>query len=170
MVQFFKWYTLAHSQSNLAGCSLPVLSLYRRFIESQLFCLPEFHPLVIRNESHLCSISAPPSQSPNRRISPQISSWFQSCEQFSHPSGCGRPPVVCAQLGTGWVGTAGHRGCTTPGMPGEPSPKQWKVVNLQELPQYLLKSLFPSHAVSPSLWNDPTTPLTSRDTVLSQSF
>lgn len=94
---------LAHSQSILAGCSLPVLSLYRRFIESQLFCLPEFHPLVIRNESHLRSISSPPSQSPNRRTSLQISSWSQSCERFSHPSGCGRPPVVCAQL---WVCTA----------------------------------------------------------------
>lgn len=30
------------------------------FIESQLFCLPEFHPLVIRNESHLRSISSQP--------------------------------------------------------------------------------------------------------------
>lgn len=132
--------------------------------------LPEFHPLVIRNESHLRSISSPPSQSPNRRTSPQTSSWFQSCEPFSHPSGCGRPPVVCAQLGTGWVGTAGHWGCPAPGMPGEPSPKQWEVVSLPELPQYLLKSLFPSHGVSPHLWNDPTTPLTSRNMVLSQSL
>lgn len=50
------------------------------------------------------------------------------------------------------------------------SPKQWEVINLQELPQYLLKSLFPSHAVSPYLWNDPTTPFSSWNMVLSQSF
>lgn len=169
MVLFFKWYTLAHSPRALAGCSLPVLSLYKRFIESQLFCLPEFHPLVIRNESHLCSISSPPSQSPKRRISPQISSWFQSCERFSHPSGCGRPPVFCAQLGTGWVGTAGHWGCTAPGMPGEPSPKQWEVKLPRATTVPADKSLF-LPMLSPYLWNDPTTPLTYRNMVLSQSF
>lgn len=133
------------------------------FIESQLFT----HSLSGMN--HI-SVASPPSQSPNRRISPQISSWFQSCERFSHPSGCGRRPMVCAQLGTGWVGTAGHWGCTATGMPGQPSTKKWEVINLQELTQHLLKSLFPSHAVSPYLWNDPTTLLTSRNMVLSQSF
>lgn len=161
---------LAHSQSALAGCSLPcplfvqeVGSLNHSFSA----CLSFTHSLSGMN--HI-SVASPPSQSPNRRISPQISSWFQSCERFSHPSGCGRRPMVCAQLGTGWVGTAGHWGCTATGMPGQPSTKKWKVINLQELTQHLLKSLFPSHAVSPYLWNDPTTLLTSRNMVLSQSF
>lgn len=36
----------------------------------------------------------------------------------------------CAQLGAGRVGAAGHWGCTAPGMPGEPCPKQMEVINL----------------------------------------
>lgn len=109
-------------------------SLFRRFIESQLFCLPEFHPLVIRNESHLRSISSPPS----RHLQTGAAA-HRSAPDFSHASNS-----------------------PTPVDAGEPHPWQWQGINRQELPWYLLQTLLPSRAVSPYLWNAPTTPLSSR--------
>lgn len=110
----FKWYTLTHSPSTLAGCSPPVLSLFRGFIESQLFCLPEFHPLGIRNESHLRSISSPPSQ----RLQTEAAA-HRPASDFSHVSNSPTPVDVGDHLwrlrpsGAGWV--LGCQGSPPPG-------------------------------------------------------
>lgn len=104
------------SSSSKRPCSLPVLPLYGRFIESQFFCLPEFHPLVIRDESHLRSISSPPSQSPNRRTA------HRSAPDSSHVSDSPTPVDVGDHLWcvhssvlAGWgqlgTGAAQHQGC-----------------------------------------------------------
>lgn len=76
-----KCYTLTYSPNTLAGCSPPILSLFRRFIESQLFCLPELHPRIIRNESYTRSFCSTPSQSLQTE-----SAAHKTAPDFSHAS------------------------------------------------------------------------------------
>lgn len=84
-------------------------SLFRRFIESQLFCLPEFHPLVIRNESHLRSISSPPSQ----RLQTEAAA-HRSAPDFSHASNSPTPVGAGEPHPWQWQGNKPTRATTVP--------------------------------------------------------
>lgn len=123
LVQFLKRYTLTHSPSILAGCSLSCPLCSGGSLNHSFFaCLSFTHSLSGMNHISVASPLLPASVSKQKQ-QPTDQLLISVMREILPPQQ----------------------------VPGSPIPGSGKAINRQELPRYLLQTLLPSRAVSPYL-------------------